>query len=199
LGAGARQPLPGVSVCRSACGFRSIQPYTRTVIEIFPVYRQEQVLVVRFQCLSVLRTFSLLPHQLVPYHQYTAESIVWAVWFVAHLCHVGSSAPWSGGLNALSGETNVTAWLMRCWLYLLQRGFRGGHAVLMSLVDLSRVRTGGQVVEHLREVHAYLAALGIRAPPPKVRMTPWLKLYGLREHRFLLGTPSQQRTRVADR
>jgi hypothetical protein len=184
-------------VCGSSCGFRRIDPYERTVIELFPAYRRGRVLVARFQCRPQKRTFSLLPHQLVPYHQYTAESIVWAVWFVAHLSHVGSSTPWSEAMNALPSEADVTAWLLRCWLYLLRGGLRRGHSALSTWADLSRVCTGRRVVDHLWEVHAYLAALGIRAPPPEVRLTPTLMQYGLREQRFLLGVPSQERTRAA--
>ncbi len=184
-------------MCDSVCGFREIGPYTRTVIELFPSYRRGPVLIARFLCGSGSGSFSLLPHQLVPYHLYTAESMVWAVWFVTELAQDGAKAPWHRALDDLPCDTDVTPWLLRCWLYLLQRGFRSWHSTLRIWFDLSDVRTGNQIGSDLREVHTYLAALGIRAPPPQVRLTPILARFGLRERRFLLGVPSQQRRRLS--
>jgi len=61
-------------ICDSSCGYRPITPYRRGVIELFPVYRKGEVLVARAQCRRTLRTFSLLPHPLAPYHRYTGAS-----------------------------------------------------------------------------------------------------------------------------
>ena len=65
-------------VCGKDCGYRQIKEYYRTVRELFPV-QVGRVPVARFQCLGIpgrLPTFSMLPHQLVPYFQHTLESMV---------------------------------------------------------------------------------------------------------------------------
>jgi hypothetical protein len=66
-------------ICGTSCGYRPIPAYRREVIERFPVYRKGAVLVARAQCRRTLRTFSLLPHPLAPYHRYTVDSMVSAV------------------------------------------------------------------------------------------------------------------------
>ena len=91
--------------CGCACGFREIEPYTRGVIELFPLYRRGRALVARFLCRAGVGSFSLLPHQLVPYHQYTAESMVWAVWFVSALAQEGTKAPWHRALAQGTGRS----------------------------------------------------------------------------------------------
>lgn len=184
-------------VCDHCCGFREIGPYTRTVIELFPTYRRGRVLIARFLCRSGSGTFSLLPHQLVPYRQYTAESMAWAVWFVSEFSQDGHHSPWHRALDVLPCDTDATPWLLRCWLYLLQRGFRSWHSTLRIWFNLNEVRTGAQVSDHLREVHTYLGALGIRAQPPADQLTPILARFGQRERRFLLGVPSQERRRLS--
>ena len=185
---GRRCPL-----CEQECRFRKIRGYRRRAVELFPVYRDDSVLVMRFQCRSVMRTFSALPHQLVPYHHYTADSIAWAVWFVAWLNATGVSGCWDRALNHLPPSSNATAWLLRCWLGVLLRGLRGGHPVLQVWVDLRKVRSGPSVSDHLPELATYLGALGIRAPPAGPVVAIWLERFGASQRRFLLGIPSQHR------
>lgn len=49
--------------------------YHRFAIELFP-FKKEKVPIARFLCQSTHRTFSLLPHQLIPYCQYTLAAMI---------------------------------------------------------------------------------------------------------------------------
>lgn len=182
------------ALCGRACRFRQITAYSRRVVELFPEFRDSTLQVARFQCQGPAKlTFSMLPHQLVPYHQYTAESIAWAVWFVAELNGAEVPAPWDRALGRLPADANVTPWLLRCWLVLLLRGLRRGHAVLSRWVELRQMRSGEDLAGQLAELVGYLSAFDARAPPPPGVLPSILGRYGSTQRQFLLGAPSQHR------
>ena len=180
-------------ICDSSCGYRPITPYRRGVIELFPVYRKGEVQVARAQCRTTRRTFSLLPHQLAPYHRYTVDSMVITL-VVAWRLSDGQGKPrLEKTLEELPADCDVTLWLLQCWVQTLARGLRGAHPVLCGWHDLSGMRSGSRPVDQLREVAQYLGALGVRGPPRIEGLEEVLLRYGARVGRFLIGTASQDR------
>ena len=77
-----REVGPMCPICGRCSCWRRITPYRRTVIELFP-YREGRILVARFLCQKTGQTFSLLPVCLVPYHHYTAGSMLFALLLTA--------------------------------------------------------------------------------------------------------------------
>jgi hypothetical protein len=180
-------------ICGTSCGYRPITPYRRGVIELLPVYRKGEVLVARAQCRRTLRTFSLLPHPLAPYHRYTVDSMVITL-VVAWRLSDGQGKPrLEKTLDELPGDCDVTVWLLSCWVHALGQGLRGAHPVLCGWHDLSAVRSGSRLADELREVARYLGALGARGPPRIEGIEEVLLRYGSRTGRFLIGTASQDR------
>jgi len=180
-------------ICGTSCGYRQITAYRRGVIELFPVYRKGEVLVARAQCRRSLRTFSLLPHQLAPYHRYTVDSMVSAVVLAWGLSQEQGRPRREKPLDELPADCDVTLWLLSCWVQVLGQGLRGAHPVLCGWHDLSGMRSGSRPVDQLREVAQYLGALGVRGPPRIEGLEELLLRYGARVGRFLIGTASQDR------
>jgi len=180
-------------ICGTSCGYRPIPAYRRGVIELFPVYRKGAVLVARAQCRRTLRTFSLLPHQLAPYHRYTVDSMVSAVVLAWGLSQEQGRPRREKPLDELPADCDVTLWLLSCWVQVLGQGLRGAHPVLCGWHDLSAVRSGTRLADELREVAQYLGALGARGPPRIEGIDEVLLHYGSRTGRFLIGTASQDR------
>jgi hypothetical protein len=180
-------------ICGTSCGYRPITAYRRGVIELFPVYRKGEVLVARAQCRRTLRTFSLLPHQLAPYHRYTVDSMVITLVVAWRLCDGQGKPRLEKTLDELPADCEVTRWLLSCWVQALGQGLRGAHPVLSRCHDLSAVRSGTGLADTLGEVALYLAALGIRGPPRLEGIEEVLLRYGSRTGRLLIGTASQDR------
>lgn len=179
-------PLCGGTGC-----FREIEPYLRTVIELF-AFRKGKIPIARFQCRKRMRTFSLLPYQLAPYHLYTIESMLVAVlvWCELHKEERGGA---SKAVNELPGDCHVTPWLLRNWLGVAIVALRGGHAVLCRWYDMSAIHSGDSTAERLDEVYSYHRSFGSRGPPSRVELRAVVARYSCQTKRHLLGKPSQER------
>lgn len=184
---------PVCPICADECGYREITPYSRGVIELFPIYRTGDVDIARFQCKATYRTFSLLPHHLVPYHRYTVDSMVIALIVACRLLHELGSPGLEKVLARLPADCEVTTWLLRCWVETIGVGFRRAHFLLAVRYDLSGICSGISFSDRLREISCYFAALGIRGPPDDVGITPLLLCCRFEPGRFLVGIPSQER------
>ena len=190
--AGEVCPLCG----RIGC-YREISPYHRSVIELFP-FREGKVPIRRFQCREKMRTFSLLPHQLAPYHKYTIESMILSVliWCEFHReAGVGASL----AVEELPGDCQVTPWLLRRWLGIVLTGFHGGHSILCAWYDLSGIRSGENLPEMIYEVYSYYHGLVPRGPPSRMALRGMVQRYSKATGRHLLGIPSQERSRLSAR
>ena len=184
---GATCPLCGGRGC-----YREIEGYTRGVIELFPEYREGEVLVARFQCRAIWRTFSLLPIQLIPYHQYTAASVVMALMLaLTHDCSLFAVAE-----KMLTAEGRANGYLLAAWLLVLVRGLRRAHPWLKKRYGLSEVRSSKRrrPAEWLVELGAYLMALLPRGSPViGCEIVEAISVYAHETSRFLFGVPSQDR------
>ena len=148
--------------------------------------------IARFLCQKKKVTFSLLPIQLIPYFQYTAGAVIWTLFFGLSCWKMGQ-AGFHGAQASVDPDANVTAWIVFCWLTVMVKGFRRGHAELMALYDLSCIRTSKAIVPW-QEFRDYVEVLGI---DPDLTCQPELHIllyrYSQRTRLFLFGTPSQHR------
>ena len=162
-------------VCGKCCGYRLLQPYVRLAIELFP-YNEMELEIVRFLCRKTGKTFSLLPHQLAPYHRYTISSIIG----LSLLAYVLSG---NQGLERivfqLASESRVLPSLVRFWQRRVDRVLHR-----LSLIGLSHIahRSPGHLGCEARDGPGCLRLLGAV-----------IHCYAHYSGLFLLGTPSQQR------
>lgn len=191
---------PKCPICGGQDCWREITPYERKVIELMP-YGEGTVWVARFLCRTTGRTFSLLPHWLVPYHQYTAASILFALLLAAAGKH---GSLFAVAEKELDPDGRANGFLLSRWLDLCVTGLRRAHGELSRWAALGGVRQGRGVRGMLGELASYCQALGIRAPPSgeEEAWDPTEALLLLERHaratgRFLFGVPSQERGRRA--
>lgn len=182
---------PACPLCGAHGCWREIEGYSRGVIELFPKYREGEVQVARFQCRRTGKTFSLLPIQLIPYHQYTAASVVMALTLaLAHNCSLFAVTE-----KLLAGDSRANGYLLAAWLFVLVRGLRRAHSWLAIHHDLSSLRSSERrrPAEWLVELMAYLRALSPRGSPAHNQvLVPVIFAYGYETSRFLIGIPSQE-------
>jgi len=182
---------PRCAICGGVDCCREIAPYSRGVIELFP-WREGRVDVARFQCRQTLRTFSLLPGQLVPYHLYTLESIIGVLLLVRQV-REEDGAGVGPALGELVGDSRLGPALVAAWLGLVLRGLRRAHPVLANHFDLSMVSSASRAPAQYDELYAYCTALGARAPPGRHCLDEACSLYASETRQCLIGRPSQQR------
>jgi len=185
---------PTCPICNGLHCYERIEDYWRYAIDLFPEFKKEKVPVARFLCRTHRTTFSLLPIQLIPYFQYTVNSVIGMLFLSVSRWQTGQ-AFFYGIEASLDSESAVTAWLVCYWLMVVVTGLRRGHAELMALYDLSRIQTSKTAVPW-QEFWDYFVAFGI-APGTLSRplLHALLCRYSLRTRQFLFGTPSQHRVR----
>lgn len=185
----------GCPVCGSHDCWRPLTPYWRTVIELFP-YREERIQVARFLCHTTGSTFSLLPFWLVPYHRYTAASMLLALLLAAAVRPDGIKSLFAVAEQKLDPDSRANGFLLGCWLVLCVSGLRRAHAELARWAELAGLKTGWNVNVRLDELVAYCRALGIRGPPSSEQvhgLDEVLHRHARTTGRFLFGSPSQER------
>lgn len=185
----------GCPVCGSHNCWRELTPYRRAVIELFP-YREERIQVARFLCRKTGRTFSLLPFWLVPYHKYTAASMLLALLLAAAARPDGIKSLFAVAEQKLDPDSRANGFLLGRWLVLCVSGLRRAHAELARWAELAGLKTGWNVNSRLDELAAYCRALGIRGPPSSEQvqgLAEVLYRHTRTNGRFLFGVPSQER------
>lgn len=185
---------PKCPICHGLHCYERIEDYRRYAIDLFPGFRKEEVPIARFLCRTHKSTFSLLPIQLIPYFQYTANAVIGTLllgvscWQLGHVGCCGAEA-------SVTPESAVTAWLVFCWLMVVLRGLRRGHPELILLYDLSRIQTSKTAVPW-QEFRDYFVAFGIDSGTlSRPLLHALIYRYSLRTRQFLFGTPSQYRMR----
>jgi hypothetical protein len=186
---------PRCPVCGKLQCYREISPYWRNAIELFPEFKKKQIPIARFLCRKKKSTFSLLPIQLIPYFQYTVGAVIGILQLGLQCRQMGQQGFWGAlmALDEVSPDNLLTPWLIACWLSIVLRGLRRGHAVLGRFYDLSGFSTPKRD-KAWKEVFGYLLAFGCGPEEdwPRV-VTSVLVRYGKETKQFLIGTPSQQR------
>jgi hypothetical protein len=158
-------------------------------MELFPAFAKKRIPIARFVCRRLPKTFSLLPLQLIPYCQYTANAILGTL-LMGLECRRRGQRGFYGASVGVDPDSLVTPWLVACWMALVLRGLRRAHAVLGRWYDLSPIRTF-RMSRAWEEIEAYFLCLGWKRHPP---FRDAFYRYSRSTRHFLFGTPSQERT-----
>lgn len=135
----------------------------------------------------------MLPHQLIPYVQYTVDAVLHTLLNVLELQRTGRRG-FHGACEQSDPDSSVTPWLICCWLALFVKGLRRAHPVLCKRYDLTAVRSESGTERTRVEMQGYLTAFGAWPPSGSVEvLAAVVRDYGRRSGRFMLGTPSQDR------
>ena len=122
------------NICGSEDCYTPIREYYRYAIDLFP-FKKDRVPVARFLCNSTGRTFSLLPHQLIPYCQYTVDAVVGTLLKVYDFQQIGQTG-YHGAILELDSDCSVTRYLIQTWTVLFLSGLMRGHHVLCEKFSL---------------------------------------------------------------
>jgi hypothetical protein len=82
----------------------------------------------------------LLPIQLIPYFHYTVSAVIGAL-LLGYGSWQGGQQGFFGASVAVDPDSDLTPYLIVCWLTVILRGLRRAHAVLGLIYDLSAVRS----------------------------------------------------------
>lgn len=184
---------PRCPICGGLDCYRPISPYWRYAIELFPSFKKKRIPIARFLCRKRKVTFSLLPIQLIPYFQYTVHAVLGTLLWGFRCWQRGQRGFWGASIE-VDPDSEVTPWLIACWLAVVGRGFRRAHWVLGRFYDLGGVRTSSQRSGAWEEVAGYFAAFGWNPGMPwEPPLFALLHRCSRATTQFLFGIPSQQR------
>ena len=178
-------------VCGKKGCYRRIGSYERGVIELFP-FRMYTIHIARFLCTTRKLTFSLLPHQLAPYHRYTIASMLQAVCL---FFRIAPGAPLESLYDQLPDDCLTTLWLMRCWRAKAEKSLQRAFHVLSRYYVLDTLPgSSDKAVAFL----GYLSAFSPRGPPESaIGIERAVKRYSQSTGRHFLGISSQERRRAS--
>lgn len=184
---GLRCPICGKPGC-----YRPITPYWRYAIDLFPEFKKERIPIARFVCRRRQRTFSVLPTQLIPYHQYTVNAVIGAL-LLGLQCRQRGQKGFYGASLVLDPESLVTPWLIAGWLSVVVLGLRRAHGFWGGVYNLAKIHVGS-TTGGWQEVAGYFTSLGLL---PQIRWGPVLQglanRYSRSRRMFFFGTASQYR------
>ncbi len=187
---------PTCPICGDRDCYRQITPYWRYAIELFPEFKKKRIPIARFLCRRKGATFSLLPIQLIPYFHYTVAAVIGAL-LLGFKCWQMGQCGFFGASVEVDPDSDLTPYLILCWLKVVLRGFRRAHPILRQFYDLSDLHTSKRAGAW-EEVSGYFLALGLKFQmdhnPPVLAL---LCRYSQVTNFFLFGTPSQHRVPVA--
>lgn len=183
---------PSCPICGDLHCYRQITPYWRCAVDLFPWFKKKQIPIARFVCRRGRSTFSLLPIQLIPYFQYTVRAVIGTLLLGLGWWQLGQRGFYGASIE-VDPDSDVTPWLIVCWLKVVVRGFRRAHSVLRRLYDLGGIHTCQSRVAW-KEVEDYFLAFGLKPDMPWASLLFKLSNHYSRQTRlFLFGTPSQHR------
>lgn len=186
---------PKCPLCGGLHCYRQISPYLRYAVELFPEFKKKRIPVARFLCRKTGKTFSLLPIQLIPYFQYTVDTVLGTL-IMGLGCRQTGQRGFHGASVKVDPESLVTPWLVACWLMTVLKGLQRAHAVLGQWYDLTAISITPQRPMGWEEVSSYLLCFGWN---PRRHCRPVLfevlHRYSRTTKRFLFGIPSQKRMR----
>lgn len=163
---------------------------------MFPEFKKERIPITRFVCRSQLRTFSVLPTQLIPYHQYTVKAVIGAL-LLGLQCRQRGQKGYHGATLTVDPESFVTPWLIATWLAMVVVGLRRAHAVLSGFYNLAEIHIE-TITGAWEQAAGYFTCLHCT---PQTRWGPVLQglinRYSLSCRLFLLGSPAQGRHQPA--
>jgi len=135
----------------------------------------------------------LLPVQLIPYHQYTAGAVIGTLLLGLRHREAGQQG-FHGASVEVDPDSEVTPWLVACWLVVVARGLDRAHAELCRHYDLTGVRSVRGTRAPWGEVAAYLRVLiGIAGSGWPDRILSVASRHSRETKLFLFGVASQHR------
>jgi hypothetical protein len=135
----------------------------------------------------------MLPIQLIPYFQYTVTAVIGTLLLAYHYWQMGRRGFYGASVE-VDADSLVTPYLVVCWLAIVARGFKRGHAVLGQFYDLSNVHTLAHGATSWKEVSGYFLAFGLKPKIPWAqRILTLCRRYSRSTSRFLFGVSSLQR------
>jgi hypothetical protein len=149
--------------------------------------------VARFLCSKTGSTFSLLPHQLIPYCQYTVDAVVGTLIKVYEFQLIGQTG-YHGASLELDSDCSVTPYLIRTWAMLLLSGFFRGHHVLHKKFPLpvSKKPDPRQIIQ---TIYLYLQSISNADCPNRQSVIPAIRYHFNKTGKYLFGRTSCDRIR----
>ena len=179
-------------ICGKEDCYTQIEEYYRYAIDLFP-FKKERVPVARFLCRKTGATFSLLPNQLIPYCQYTVDSIVGTLLKVYKFQQTGQAGYHGAGLE-LDADCLVTPYLIQTWAALLLHGFLRGHHVLHTKFPFS-VSQKLDPRKAVQTIYIYLQSISCVDSPNRRSVIPAIRYHFHQTKKCLFGKTSCERNR----
>lgn len=184
---------PKCPICGKTDEYIQIKEYYRYAIDLFP-FKKELVPIARFLCNTTHRTFSLLPHQLIPYCQYTLISITRTLFLVNKYQQAGYRGFYHA-VNELSPDSDVTPWLINRWWIVFLKGFERAHHILSARFALWDIRSRGGGKKEINRVWEYLKIVAKDSSSPLAEDVLSVAIwYYSQTKSHLFGTSSLQRS-----
>ena len=147
----------------------------------------------RFLCNKTGRTFSLLPHQLIPYCQYTVNAVMGTLLKVYEFQQIGQTG-YHGASLELDPDCSVTPFLIRTWAVLLLSGFLRGHHVLHAKFPLP-MSEKPDPRDIIKTIYLYLQSISGVDGPNRQSVTTAIRYHFHQTQNYLFGTTSCDRNR----
>jgi len=148
--------------------------------------------VARFLCQNTGTTFSLLPHQLIPYCQYTVDAVVGTLLKVYAYQQIGQTG-YHGASIELEPDCLVTPYLVQTWAALILSGFLRGHHVLHAKYTLPPSDKPRQS-DKVKTIYLYLQSISDSdCPPNQQGVMAAIQYYFYQTKKCLFGKTSCDR------
>ena len=147
----------------------------------------------RFLCNTTGRTFSLLPHQLIPYCQYTVDAVVGTLLKVYDFQQTGQAGYYGASLE-LDPDCSVTPYLIQTWAVLFLSGLMRGHHALCEKFSL-QVSTMPEPGDTIKTIYLYLQSISDFDSPDRQSVEPAIRYYFNQTGTCLFGRTSCDRIR----
>lgn len=179
-------------ICQKACKYTQIKCYYRYAIDVSP-YKKEQVPIARLRCETTGLTFSLLPHQLIPYCQYTVNAICRTILAVYCFQQKGQQG-YHGSCLEMDPDCSATPFLILTWARLLETGFNRGHHILHGLFP-DKFPTSNETNSIIKKVYLYIQGISDPEFPCLNGVSRAMILFFKKTKNHLFGTSSSERNR----
>ena len=179
-------------ICGKEHCYRRIKHYWRKAKDLFPKYHEEDIPIARFLCRGQGKTFSLLPTQLIPYYQYTLQSVI-GVLLLGLRSYESGQRGFYGAAKEVDPGSYLTPWLVAYWLKMVIKGFRRAHVSLRRWYDTSSI-CSRERYRGWEEVAGYFLCLDWQGKIiPCDLLEDAVNRYSGTTKIFLFGTASQAR------
>ncbi|WP_413882267.1 DUF6431 domain-containing protein [Desulfobacula sp.] len=179
-------------VCGKKCNYNEIPPYYRYAIDTNP-FKKEKVPIARFRCKIVGLTFSVLPHQLIPYCQYTVNAIIQTLLEVYNFQERGQKG-YYGVCLQMDPDCSATPFLILTWAKLLATGLKRGHHILHRLFP-GKLPEDNNIFSIIKKIYLYIKGICSPEPPGRFGVSQAMIHFFKNTNNHLFGLSSSDRNR----